>query len=99
MLLSNLMLESEQVRHFSQWDLQSLEYFRHLPNPQASPSGFYTSVFCIYNIIILNPVDPLASVSNLYYFIIKLSEQAYINFDHDLAIHDHWLDSTLTVRS
>jgi hypothetical protein len=23
------MLESKQVRHFSQWDLQSLEYFRH----------------------------------------------------------------------
>ena len=37
MLLSNLMLESRQVRHFSQWDLQSLD-----------------------------PVDPLASVSNLY---------------------------------
>ena len=32
-----------------------------LQNPQASPSGFYISVFSI-----LNPVDPLASVSNLY---------------------------------
>ena len=28
---------------------------------QALPLGFYTSVFSI-----LNPVDPLASVSNLY---------------------------------
>ena len=32
-----------------------------LQNPQASPLGFYISVFSI-----LNPVDPLASVSNLY---------------------------------
>ena len=55
------MLESRQVRHFSQWDLQSLEYFRHLQKPQAPPSGFYISVFGI-----LNPVDPLASVSNFY---------------------------------
>ena len=32
MLLSNLMLESKHAsyRHFSQWCLQSLEYFRHL---------------------------------------------------------------------
>ena len=47
------MLESKQVRHFSQWDPQSLEYFRHLYNPQASPLGFYISVFSI-----LNPIDP-----------------------------------------
>ena len=50
------MPESKQVRYFSQWDLQSSD-----TNPQASPSGFYISVFSI-----LNPIDPLASVSNLY---------------------------------
>ena len=56
MLLSNQMLESKQVRHFSQWDLQSSEYYK---TQAALPLGFYITVFSI-----LNPVDPLASVSN-----------------------------------
>ena len=48
------MLESKQVRHFSRWDLLSLEY---IMQTQVSPLGFSIGVFSI-----LNPVDPLDSV-------------------------------------
>ena len=53
-LLSNGMLESKQVRHFSQWDLQSLEYFRQ----------FKTLILCFQDFISVSsglymyPVDP-----------------------------------------
>ena len=53
------MLESKQVRYFSQWDLLPLEYFIHY---NIKPSGF-TFRICIS---VLNPIDPLASVSNQY---------------------------------
>ena len=54
------MLESKQVRHFSQQDLLSLEYFVKTPqNSQTSPMEFYISLFSI-----LNPLDPLSSASN-----------------------------------
>jgi hypothetical protein len=56
MLLSNLILESKQVRHFSQWDLRSLDTYETYGLQtlmQASPSGFYISIYSI-----LNPVYP-----------------------------------------
>jgi hypothetical protein len=63
--------------------------FRILPtdtqNPQAPPSGFYISVFSI-----LNPVDPLASVSNLYLLYVYSCSIPY-----PLVLHSYEASNTL----